>query len=456
MDDRESIERLKKWGLNGLQARVYLAMGATYGGSKVRQISKLAGVNRAETYKVLSDLEAFGLIELQLGRPKLYRLCDPKEVLPTLLTKKKKELQGLELEMDKTAEWIASRPKVNSQHSHPSGEMSTVVLGGSREAILNRVAEEWKRAESEIVSIIGSENLMLMLEPFFKNFVGDLHRRGVSFRIMTEITSETAKQIRLIEEFAEVRHSPVDLEFDIVDGSTLLLLLSKKVVSSQEPLLLTTTDHAFVDTMSGLFCKLWDHSIPANIMLAVPSSENNRGVVSLDAKLGQITEFKRTRLAELIASEAIRALVGRSGRELQEVTSGICIACLSKTGEEHFITLDDFYAAHQRGNTGLSRVEGRSILLGKGFFAIAHCPCPIEARATADQEIATAICEMHRELVRGYANKVTIGSRRLRAILSPKPNGVAWRFEAGDDPSDMKVKRLRQLSEYYGCVAAFA
>ena len=100
MDDRECIKRLEKWGLNELQAKVYLDMSD--GSSTVRQISKLADVNRAETYKVLSDLEVLGLVELLLGRPKLYRLRDPKEVFPSLLENRKKELQGLEREMDKT------------------------------------------------------------------------------------------------------------------------------------------------------------------------------------------------------------------------------------------------------------------------------------------------------------------------------------------------------------------
>ena len=381
---------------------------------------------------------------------------DPKEVLAAVVAERKKEVQDLELEMEKTADWIASLPKARSQRIDQSGQVSTIMMGGSRDVILNHVADEWQRAETEIVSIIGRENLTLMFEPFFENIVVGLVRRGVSFRIMTDITSETAKQVEHIQELAEVRHSSVDLEFDIIDGSMLLLLLSRKGVSSQEPLLLTTKDHAFVDTLSGLFSKLWNQSIPADAMLAVPSNEHNGGVIRLDAKLSQITEFKRKGFADLIASETMRALVGKSARELQEVASGICNAWLSKIGEEHFTTLDDFYAAHQSGNTELSRLEGRSVPLGKGFFAISHCPCPIEARATADQEIAIAICEMHRELVRDYANKVTIGSRRLKAILSPKPNGVSWRFEAGDNPSDMKVRRLRQLSEYYGCVAAFA
>ena len=450
MDDRECIKRLEKWGLNELQAKVYLDMSD--GSSTVRQISKLADVNRAETYKVLSDLEVLGLVELLLGRPKLYRLRNPKEVFPSLLENRKKELQGLEREMDKTADWIASKPRANSQHGHRV-EMSTVVLGGAREAILTRAVAEWGQARSEIVSVIGRDNLAVMFEPFFKNHVQGLLQRGVSFRILTEVTSNTAKQIEVIREFAEVRHdAPIALEFDIIDGNTLLLLLSKNG-SPKRTLLMRTMDRAFVDTMLGLFAKLWNHSLPADILLAIPA---NGRVVSQTPEVGQITGSKIRNFADLIAAEAIRRVLEKDSRELQEFTSSICHAWLSKIAEEHYMTLDDFYAAHQGETTGLAMLEGKPIPLGNGFFALRNCPCPvIEARSTADQVVRTAICEVHREIVRGYADKVTIGSRKLRALLSPKPNGVAWKFEAGDDPSDKKLRRLRELSKCYGCVVAF-
>jgi sugar-specific transcriptional regulator TrmB len=444
-----------RWGLTELEAKVYLAVSADSQGGRVRQISKLSGVNRAETYKMLSNLESLGLVEVILARPRIYQLRDPKEIFPSLIERRKNELQSLEDEMMKTAEWIASISKANSPRIKGSDEISpTIVLGGSREGILNRVAAEWRRATSEIVSVIGRDNLVLMFEPFFKNLVQDLLRRGVSFRIVTEVTSKTAREIELIQEFAEVRHDArIALEFDIIDGNKLLLLLSK-VGASQEPFLLKTMDRAFVDTMLGLFDKIWDHSVSADMLLAMPTDAGS--VIGRDFEVGHVTGSKRKDFVDLIATEAMRGVLEKGSRELQEFTSSICHAWMSKISEEHYVSLDDLYAAHQSASTGLAMLEGKTIPLGNGFFAFRNCPCPvIEAGSTANQEIGTEICEVHREIVRGYADKVTIGSRKLRALLSPKPNGAAWKFEAGDDPSDKKLRRLTELSKRYGCVVAF-
>jgi sugar-specific transcriptional regulator TrmB len=72
MDDDEAIDGLKRLGLTGYEARVFLGL-QKLGSATASEVSEVTDVPRSQVYGAADSLEARGLVETQQSRPTLYR-----------------------------------------------------------------------------------------------------------------------------------------------------------------------------------------------------------------------------------------------------------------------------------------------------------------------------------------------------------------------------------------------
>ncbi|MCW4006314.1 MAG: hypothetical protein NWF04_06955 [Candidatus Bathyarchaeota archaeon] len=96
IEDRE-IKVLTDLGLTVSQAKIYLAF-SRLGSSKALAVSKVAKLDRAETYRVISQLEQKGFLQKILAYPVEYRAVPLKDLLSALLNGEKRRLCDLEKE----------------------------------------------------------------------------------------------------------------------------------------------------------------------------------------------------------------------------------------------------------------------------------------------------------------------------------------------------------------------
>jgi len=61
------IKDLMEYGLTKLQAKLYLGI-LMLGSSTVQNLSKLMGINKVDTYRVLKELTKKGLVEVMVGK----------------------------------------------------------------------------------------------------------------------------------------------------------------------------------------------------------------------------------------------------------------------------------------------------------------------------------------------------------------------------------------------------
>jgi sugar-specific transcriptional regulator TrmB len=72
MDDDAAIDGLKRLGLTGYEARVFLGL-QKLGSATASDISEVTDVPRSQVYGAADNLESRGLVETQQSRPTLYR-----------------------------------------------------------------------------------------------------------------------------------------------------------------------------------------------------------------------------------------------------------------------------------------------------------------------------------------------------------------------------------------------
>ncbi len=157
--DDEQIDTLTKLNFTFQQARIYLILSNQYTSSTAEVIASKAHIDRAETYRVLNQLEKKGYVLRKITYPNEFEAVAPKKLLPILLRDKRNEIGGLEKNVK---EMFLDRQ--NSQESSvPIGKFTMVpkvkyVLGRilkeieslkeKQEAIL-KAKTEWEKFREE-------------------------------------------------------------------------------------------------------------------------------------------------------------------------------------------------------------------------------------------------------------------------------------------------------------------
>src|SRR2546425_11865823 len=74
----EASEALQRLGLSRYEALVFVNL-ARAGGATAGDLARASGGNRGQTYRALESLEARGLVEVTLDRPRGYAARGPKD-----------------------------------------------------------------------------------------------------------------------------------------------------------------------------------------------------------------------------------------------------------------------------------------------------------------------------------------------------------------------------------------
>ncbi|ADI74060.1 transcriptional regulator, TrmB [Methanohalobium evestigatum Z-7303] len=77
------IDKLKKLGLNGYEADVYITL-VGLGDATAREISDSSSVPRPKVYDTIKSLEEKGFVEVQYGHPNRFRPMEPRKVIRKL------------------------------------------------------------------------------------------------------------------------------------------------------------------------------------------------------------------------------------------------------------------------------------------------------------------------------------------------------------------------------------
>src|SRR5438094_7152992 len=141
----EATEALERVGLGRYEALVFLNLSRA-GAVTAREVARVSGVNRVQTYRALDGLEARGLVEVTLDRPRRYAARALNDVFDMIAEEKRSEVGNLD-EVRKThlEAWprmsghTRDRPSVRLQMINGRGQFCRTIGGfdaASKEEVL--------------------------------------------------------------------------------------------------------------------------------------------------------------------------------------------------------------------------------------------------------------------------------------------------------------------------------
>ena len=114
--EREVVELLRGYGLNGYEAKAYFTLLAA-GESKAGDVARKAGVPQSKVYDVLDRLASKGFVEqTEDEKPAMYKAHALKETTEKVVSLRTKEIAGLQKSMDRLNRVLEAVAPIHRQH----------------------------------------------------------------------------------------------------------------------------------------------------------------------------------------------------------------------------------------------------------------------------------------------------------------------------------------------------
>ncbi len=197
-----SIEHLIRMGLNGNDAKALDALMAL-GPSGAADINRYSGMPRNKAYESLERLASRGIVEVQPGRPVLYRASGAKLVIENLMESYERSAK----EALRSLEERQEEGQVGAAEPHGEGSYAWVVKG--EQAVKRRMAELVYDAKSDVFGIGGYPPKYFLAA---KTALKAAAKRGVTVRPISMIRPtqdpEVSAEDRSVIEFRTAKSSP--------------------------------------------------------------------------------------------------------------------------------------------------------------------------------------------------------------------------------------------------------
>ncbi|XES76629.1 MAG: TrmB family transcriptional regulator [Candidatus Bathyarchaeia archaeon] len=200
MAEDESIQILTKLGFTASQAKVYLTL-VKLDKSKVSTIAKIAHLDRAETYRSITQLEEKGFLLKILTNPVEYKATPLKELLQILFNKQKSEVIQIQKDATRIFEHSIGHREILQQEECtfcvPRAEMAYHTM----EKEMKKVERSVKNLTSE--RLLQEYGLPLFREKFANAYL-DALKRGVKITVLLYKPSNEKNILALAKELTQL------------------------------------------------------------------------------------------------------------------------------------------------------------------------------------------------------------------------------------------------------------
>jgi sugar-specific transcriptional regulator TrmB len=251
---------LVELGLTPTEAIVYTSTVAL-GGASAKEISVAAGKERAQTHHALSKLQQLGIVESTLETPTKFRPVQIREAIDHLFQIQSMRLRKLGEQRQLLEESLQARalrsPSIQETYSIIKGRANTYL----------KMIESIQASEREVSLILSARGLTRLRR--FRNFLRTVqtkNRKGVAFRIISEITPENLNDAKIIAKCSELRHVRHQAtNASIYDGR-----IASVALSISEDLDLDAGDHIALWTSASSFAKTFESFFESVWFVAAP------------------------------------------------------------------------------------------------------------------------------------------------------------------------------------------
>jgi sugar-specific transcriptional regulator TrmB len=198
--EENEVAALQRLGLTEYEARIYLAL-VRMGPIKASEVSFFGNVPRTKTYGAIRELEKKSLLNIIPGKPEIYAVRSPSEVLMPLVTKLEGDVKESTNLVHKLAVTYESNVIVRSQYPREAKE---IWIMEGRANILAKMNELFDAA-SKAINYCTSANGLIRTYKANSEALEKARERGVTVRIVTSISGDNAAVAREMGAVAEVR-----------------------------------------------------------------------------------------------------------------------------------------------------------------------------------------------------------------------------------------------------------
>ena len=258
MMDQRFLTKLKEFGLNSYEAKIWSAL-LSRGISSAGELSDISNVPRSRAYDVLESLEKKGFVVMKLGKPIKYLAVPPVEVVERVKKSMKEEADDKlgRLEELKKTDVLG---ELNTLHTQGIDLVDPTDISGSirgRNNLYSHLDLTIRNAEKTVTMMTTSQGLLRKIEALKPTFE-KLKKRGVSIRIAAPITKETKPLVDEISKFAEVRHTDAKGRFCVVDGKEVtFMVLDDKDVHASYDVGIWANSPFFAGALESMFDASW-------------------------------------------------------------------------------------------------------------------------------------------------------------------------------------------------------
>ena len=256
----EASEALQRIGLSRYEALVFVNL-ARAGATTAGDVARASGVNRVQTYRALEGLEARGLVEVTLDRPRRYAARAINEVFDMIADEKRSELEKLDA-IRRT--FLEAWPKLSGRAREAPTVRLQVIKG--RAQIYRTLRQFVSAAKGEVLAFTTTKGLQRSYRAGINEALLAAMRRGVKARLAADINETNEVLMARVAKHVPLRH--VDRQrarFIIVDRDSILafLIQDEKSLRGDGETALWTNSPDFVKAHLEFFEKSWASGVPA-------------------------------------------------------------------------------------------------------------------------------------------------------------------------------------------------
>ena len=156
--DRESLDLLRKLGLNEYESRLYLAL-VNSGSTTASELSTIAEIPRPRAYDVLEKLAKKGFISIQPGRPTKFKANSVAESFDALKREKAREHDDAIKEISAVQEKLQKRIKDVTEDIDITTMSDYVWVLKDEDNIHSKISQLIKKANTEVILSTSSNGL---------------------------------------------------------------------------------------------------------------------------------------------------------------------------------------------------------------------------------------------------------------------------------------------------------
>jgi sugar-specific transcriptional regulator TrmB len=353
----ESVEKvLKNFGLTDTEAAVYISL-AKHGVLKSRDIARQMKKDRAQTLRILKNLQTKGLVEATLEVPTRYSSVPFERVIDLSIKAKREEAALME---GARKELLDYWKKIGKNVPVPSLEKFVVIEGDRK--IYPKIVQMTKETKNQASSILTVPDLVRATQlGLFEEVMHHPLRSNIQFRFLTEVSNQNVNVVqsllkRTLKTEVKIKGRNPDLGLRLFprmmarDNEEILLFIKPTAADTQEQasLCLWTTCKALVQSFSAVFEDLWTNS--TDIYEKIAEIENGkptpttRVINDVSTALKTYDEIVSNAGKEIVIMTSAAGLIDSWKRiaQLKELTGkGVSVKIMAPVTKENWQAMRD-------------------------------------------------------------------------------------------------------------------